>query len=167
MHDPVERCAREVLRADAALTVPLSRLHRALVAEAGPSAGTYGQLHDRLRRSPERFALIESPPLPWDAAPWPDDERRSYLDALYRVGVVAEPRVLLRDGGAVAAGGAPGPAADAGPGVAPVLRSADASLVALWSAIGADPADHAPVAEAMVRVDELRAAAARVADAAD
>ncbi|HEX6938012.1 MAG TPA: hypothetical protein VF158_01275 [Longimicrobiales bacterium] len=154
MSDPVERCAREVLDADAALTLPLSRLHRALVAEAGPSVGTYGQLRDRLRRSPDRFTLVEPPALPWDAEAWPEEARRSYRDGLRRVGVVAEPRVVLREPGSPAGGG--------GAGLVTLFRRADAALIELWAAVSGDPEARAPVVEAMTRVDDLRAAASQI-----
>ncbi len=154
MYDPVERCARDVLRSEAALTIPLSRLHRALVAEAGAAAGTYGQLRERLRRSPDRYELVEPPGLPWSVDGWPEATRHAYQAELHRVGVVAEPRVVLR--------GTSPPPSEVGAGLSPVLRRLDATLLELWSAVDARSADRARVAEAMARVDELRTAAVRV-----
>lgn len=154
MHRSIEDQARDVLSAEPTPAVPLSRLHRTLVAEAGSAVGTYGQLHERLRRRPELFELVEPPDLPWDAATWPVEVRHQYRDALRRVGAVAEPRVALREPNEA-------PAPSASDGIPTVLRQLDLTLAELWTAAGDDAAVRTSVVEAMALADELRRASER------
>lgn len=154
----LEDQARDVLRGEPAPAIPLSRLHRTLVAEAGPTIGTYSQLHERLRRRPELFVIVEPPDLPWDAAAWPAELRHEYRDALRRAGAVAEPRVALRTHDAES------PWKHARPpstGLPAVLQHLDLTLHELWTATDDDPPARIAISEAMARADEFRDAVER------
>src|SRR5690606_13649264 len=59
MLSQIEQRVLRLLRNDPDPMVPLTRIHAALVAELGPRSGTYAQLHERLRRRPDLFLLLE------------------------------------------------------------------------------------------------------------
>lgn len=101
--------------------------------------------------APARLERVEPPTLPWDAESWSEESRRSYRAALRRLGLVAEPRVVVY--------GAAAPA-EARPGLPALLERADAVLLALWSA--GDPESRVPVAEALAHVDAMRGAGPEV-----
>jgi|SRR5262245_11379248 len=75
----------------------LRRLHDALVRELGPVAGSYHQLHQRLKQAPASFQLLEQPsPLP-GVANWPMELREQYSGALLDAGLDVSPLVSLAD----------------------------------------------------------------------
>src|SRR5690606_9601115 len=95
MLSEIEQRVLTLLRNDPEPMVPLARIHAALVAELGPRIGTYAQLHDRLRRRPDLFLLLDPLPLPWSADTWSGDVQDEYRNALREAGIDTGPRVAL------------------------------------------------------------------------
>lgn len=155
MQKEIERLTLALLRNGAGVAVPLSRLHRALVADAGPGVGSPGQLRERLRRRPDLFRLIE-PAAPWEVAPWSERARFEYEPALREVGLVAEPTVVL----ATAA-----PATEPATDLEAFILRLDATLADLCGA-GDDPERRASYAEAASQLQGLREAVVRATDGA-
>jgi hypothetical protein len=148
---------RDLLRAEAKPSVPISRLYHALADQAEGEIRSYGQLRERLRRHPELFELLEPAGLPWDTASWPEEARVEYERALRQIGAVAEPRVALRTTTP------PAPPHD-GPesGAATVLRRLDLTLVHLWEETDDEAEERSAILDAMARADALRAVLERV-----
>jgi hypothetical protein len=89
--------AIEVLSRQTGQTMSLRRLHDVLVHELGPVAGSYHQLHQRLKQAPASFQLLEQPsPLPGEAS-WPMELREQYSGALLDAGFDVSPLVSLAD----------------------------------------------------------------------
>jgi hypothetical protein len=143
----IEACALALLRADPEVAVPLSRLHDALIGEAGPVVGPSGPLHERLRRRPDLFILLEPRPASWEAEEWPDRIRQEYRDALRAAGLAPEPQVVPRS---------PAPAADAEDGLETLLRQLNATLIDLWDATDGDSDARGEVADALGANSVLR-----------
>jgi hypothetical protein len=147
----IEACALALLRADPEVAVPLSRLHGALLGEAGPQVGPSGHFQERLRRRPDLFILLEPRPAPWDTEEWPDRLRQEYGDALRAAGLVPEPRIVPRT---------PGPHSSDEGGLEPLLRQLNDTLVDLWDATDDDPDARGQVADALGANPTLRNALA-------
>ncbi len=151
MLSQIEQRVLTLLRNDPDPMVPLTRIHAALVAELGPRSGTYAQLHERLRRRPDLFLLLEPLPIPWSADSWSADIEDEYRQALHEAGLDAGPRVAL----AAPDAELPPPPAAAHP-AAPVLRAVQESLVHLWSCAADDPQLQAELIEALGQAEEIR-----------
>lgn len=158
MRDITDRVAA-LLRTAATPSVPLSRVHVALVAEVGPGLGSYAQLRNELARRSDLFLLLEPHSPLADAAAWSGGSRTEYEAALVDAGadgglrvalapprppdrpthirVVSETRLLP----------APG---------ATTLNYVDASLVLLWGATPDDPVLRSELAEAVTQAEEIR-----------
>lgn len=159
-YDIPERVAA-LLRATEGGSLPLSRLHVALVAE-GSGPGSYMQLRNQLARRTDLFLLIEPRhPLAGDGV-WPGDLRGEYETALAGAGVDGGTRVALAPRVREAAH----PVVYVPPAHAPddwcedddpeLLRRLDASLVSLWSAADNDSVLRAELAEAVSHLEEIR-----------
>ena len=85
----------DVLRRQAGHTLSLQRLHDALVHELGAAAGSYHQLHQRLKQTGGGFVLFERPNPLVEASAWPSEVREQYADALRRAGLDLSPLVSL------------------------------------------------------------------------
>ena len=107
--------AAQILRDRPACTMPLAKLHASLSGELGRDAGTYAQMHAELKKRPQSFMVLESPPLIDDA---------DYESLLMEAGVGGCTWVTLAEG--------PGEDLDA-------LGVATATLTELWSRTDADP----------------------------
>lgn len=151
MVSQIEQRVLALLRNDPDPMVPLTRIHAALVAELGHRCGTYAQLHERLRRRPDLFLLLEPLPMPWAAGGWPADLQDEYRHALREVGLDAGPRVALATQDAD-----PPPLPAAAHPAAPVLRTLQESLVHLWSCAADDPELQAELVEALGQAEEIR-----------
>lgn len=151
MLSQLEQRVLTLLRNDPDPMVPLTRIHAALVAELGPRTGTYAQLHERLRRRPDLFLLLEPLPVPWSTDGWSSDLQDEYRQALHEAGLDAGPRVALA---------APDverpPLSPAAHPLAPLLRALQESLVHLWSCAGDDPQLQAELIEALGQAEEIR-----------
>jgi hypothetical protein len=123
-------------------TVPLSRLHRHLLAELGPGSITYAELYERLAQRPDLFLIFESREPAWSTAGWPVATRLEYQEALRDAGLEPGPRVALVEPGAAETAGAPLT------GTERVLRRLSASLALLWAAAGDDARTRVEMAEA-------------------
>jgi|GEM_PF-522906 hypothetical protein len=151
MLSEIEQRVLTLLRNDPEPMVPLARIHAALVAELGPRIGTYAQLHDRLRRRPDLFLLLDPLPLPWSADTWSGDVQDEYRNALREAGIDTGPRVAL----AAPDVELPPPPPTAHP-AARVLCTLQESLVHLWSCAADDPELQAEVVEALGQAEEIR-----------
>ena len=95
MIERIEACVTDVLRRQAGHTLSLQRLHEALVHELGTAAGSYHQLHQRLKQAGRAFVVFERPsPLLEDSA-WPPEVRAQYAMALRNAGLDLSPLVSL------------------------------------------------------------------------
>lgn len=146
----IEQRILALLRSDPDPMVPLTRLHAALVAELGPRGGTYAQLHQRIRRRPDLFLLLEPLSVPWSDDGWGIDLQREYERALRDAGLDTGPRVAL------ATPDSEPPAASGADPAAPVLRMLQESLVHLWASAADDPQLQAELVEALGQAEELR-----------
>ncbi len=141
-------------------SLPLSRVHGALVAEAGDGVGTYAQLRHELARRSDLFVILDT----HDAlgfAGWPGDARGEYEQALLRAGGAPRTRVALATTPTLPPPPFENPAAPSHPAhpLPPIpapLHQLDASLIHLWGVSGDDPVLRADLAEAMTRTDEIR-----------
>jgi hypothetical protein len=150
-----------ILKGATTPSLPLSRLHGALVAEVGPGVGTYAQLRTELARRADLFLILEPRDPLGELRDWSGDARSEYEAALLDAGGVAGHRIAL-------AAEPPLPPApfrmgpsDPGYGHASgddpaMLHSIDASLVHLWGVTSGDAAIRADLAEAMSQADLLR-----------
>jgi hypothetical protein len=93
--DLIESCSTELLRRQAARALSLQQLHSLLVQELGASAGTYHQLHQRLKKTAAQLRLLERSPAFPAELDWPDDARLQYQRALVDAGYDASPIVAL------------------------------------------------------------------------
>jgi hypothetical protein len=154
MSDALEACALALLRADPEVAVPISRLHDALITEAGADIGGASRLADRLRRRPDLFLLLEPRTTSWPTDTWPRELREEYRDALRSVGLVAEPRVAP-----IHPHAGPGAVVDTtdAPGIEPLLRTLRASLVELWRATDHDDEARDKIVEAIDDAGRIRA----------
>ena len=153
MISEIEQRVLTLLRNDPEPLVPLTRIHAALVAELGPRTGTYAQLHERLRRRPDLFLLLEPLPMPWSADAWAADIEDEYRHALREAGLDPGPHVALATPDAELP-----PLPATAPPAAPVLRSLQESLVHLWSCAADDPELQAELVEALGQAEEIRRA---------
>lgn len=158
-YDIPERVAA-LLRATEGGSLPLSRVHFALVAE-GSGPGSYTQLRSQLARRTDLFLLIE-PRSPFaEGGGWPGDTRGEYEAAFAGAGLDSGTRVAL----------APRPRDPADPVVyvpattaelyaeeedSQLLRRMDSSLVTLWGAAGSDAVLLAELGEAVSQVEQIR-----------
>lgn len=160
MKPDIATCVASLLKASASPSLPLSRLHVALVSEVGPSVGTYAQLRSELARRSDLFLILEPHDPLGEIRDWSGRIRDEYEAALLDAG--GGPRVAL-------AGVPPPPV----PPIRPprnermigasraaerhgMLHQLDASLVQLWGASGGDPVLRADLAEAMAQTEEIR-----------
>lgn len=93
MHS-IDRYAAELLRRQRGRTLTLQQLHELLVHELGPGAGTYQQLHHRLKQTAGRLRVLERTD-PLGDQSWPAEIRQQYLHALEDAGVDTSPIVSL------------------------------------------------------------------------
>lgn len=85
MYTVLQARASEVLERFPSRSLSLSRLHEILVAELGPAAGTYHDLHASLRQSTTRFLVME-PKDPLAAVDgWPAEVRSAYTEQLMQL----------------------------------------------------------------------------------
>jgi hypothetical protein len=148
----IEACALALFRNDPEVAVPLSRLHEALLREAGPTVGPSGPLEERLRRRPDLFILREPRPAPWELEEWPERIRNEYRKAIEEAGLTPEPRVVSR---------APEPTArEEEDTIEQLLRRISNSLIDLWDATEGDPDIRAQIADALSASSSLRDALA-------
>lgn len=145
----IEACALALLRADPEVAVPLSRLHGALLAEAGPAVGPSGPLQERLRQRPDLFILLEPRAAPWETEEWPERIRQEYRAAIQEAGLTPEPRVVPR---------APELPTAEEDEIEPLLRQINASLIDLWDATEEDPDIRIQIADALGAHPTLRGA---------
>lgn len=143
----IEACALALLRADPDIAVPISRLHHALLREVGPQAGSEFPLHERLRKRPDLFLLLEPRPAPWTAEDWPEHTRQQYRDALRAAGLEPETRITPRS---------PGSNSTDDVGLEGILRQLNCSLVDLWDATDDDTDLRSQVADALDQSDLIR-----------
>jgi hypothetical protein len=95
----VNVCVMAILRRQAGHTLSMRRLHDALIHELGSAAGSYHQLHQRLKQTPATFQLHEQPsPLPGETT-WPMEVREQYSGALQDAGLDLSPLVSLAEFG--------------------------------------------------------------------
>jgi hypothetical protein len=91
----IESLTTELLRRQAGRALSLRQLHGLLLQELGPVAGTYHQLHQRLKKTAAPLRLLEcTHPFPAEHD-WPDDARTEYWQALQDAGYDASPIVAL------------------------------------------------------------------------
>lgn len=136
----IEACALALLRADPEFAVPISRLHDALLEEAGTAAGPSVLLQERIRRRPDLFILLEPRPVPWEFEEWPERVRQEYHAALREAGLAPEPRVVPRS---------PLPIHEGGTELELLLSQINDTLVDLWDATEDDPDARSEVADAL------------------
>jgi hypothetical protein len=155
MHGDLSHRVLSLLARAPTPSLPLSRLHGALVAEAGDGVGTYAQLRSELARRSDLFVILESHD-PLGFAAWPGDARGEYEQAL--LGACGAPGTRV----ALAATPPPPPAPFEDPATPALalhalaatpapLHQLDASLIHLWAVSGDDPVLRADLAEAMTR----------------
>jgi len=98
MEPDIEYQVIRLLREAGSPSLPLRSLHGRLVAEAGPSVGSYARFADEIRRS-QRLIVVESELPLGDAALWPGSIRSEYEAQLEAAGIDGGPFValLLRD----------------------------------------------------------------------
>ncbi len=121
--DSIESCSTELLRRHSGHALTLQRLHELLLQELGPAAGTYHQLHQRLKKSSAPLRILErADPFPSELD-WPADTRSVYERALQQAGYDTTPIVALT------------PAAEDPPTVLDDLR---ATLLELSEQLGQD-----------------------------
>lgn len=143
----IEACALALLRADPDIAVPISRLNHALLREVGPDAGSDLPLHERLRRRPDLFLLLEPRPAPWTAEEWPENTRQQYRDALRAAGLEPETRITPR---------LPGSNTNGDDALEVILRQLNSSLIDLWDATDDDADLRGQVADAFGMSDLIR-----------
>ena len=93
--DFIESFSTELLRRQAARALSLRQLHALLLQELGASAGTYHQLHQRLKKTAAPVRLLERSPAFPTELDWPEDARVQYQRALVDAGYDASPIVAL------------------------------------------------------------------------
>jgi hypothetical protein len=93
--DSIESWTTELLRRQAGRALSLQQLHALLLQELGPGAGTYHQLHQRLKKTAAPLRLLErTHPFPAEQD-WPEDARARYQQALQDAGYDPSPIVAL------------------------------------------------------------------------
>ena len=96
--DSIESCSTELLRRQAGRALSLLQLHELLLDELGARAGTYHQLHQRLKKSSAPLRILErSHPFPGESN-WPLETRMLYERALEDAGYDLSPIVALAPG---------------------------------------------------------------------
>ena len=91
----VEEHVTDLLQRCACHSLSLQQLHTRLVREVGGSAGTYHELHTRLKLRSTQFSVVCRPD-PLGAGPqWTGGVREAYAEALRRAGVDTSPVVTL------------------------------------------------------------------------
>jgi len=96
--DAIESFSTELLRRHAGRALSLLQLHGLLLDELGPRAGTYHQLHQRLKKSSAPLRILErSHPFPGELN-WPPETRVLYERALEDAGYDVSPIVALAAG---------------------------------------------------------------------
>ncbi len=113
-----------MLRRHACSTLSLRQLHESLVHELGPAAGTYHQLHQRLKQARGVFHVVERAGPLLDVNSWPREIREQYMDALSAAGLDFSPLVSLAT------------VPDRDPGI---LGGLEETLASLQARSGADP----------------------------
>ena len=93
--DSIESYTTELLRRQAGRALSLQQLHALLLHELGPGAGTYHQLHQRLKKSAAPLRLLERTHAFPAELNWPDEARLRYQRALLAAGYDASPIVAL------------------------------------------------------------------------
>ena len=94
MPESIEVLCAERLRMLPCQTMSLNCLHDTLLNEFGPAAGSYHQLYLTLKRSRQRFAVLERAHTAY-AGVWPERLRDDYEHALQSAGVDVSPVVTL------------------------------------------------------------------------
>lgn len=143
----------DLLRAESAPLVPLTRIYRALQDDVGSGPRAFSRLRERVRRRPELFTLLE-PEHPALDASWPLEVREEYEAALSAAGVELGPLVALAPGS--------DPNDDATPRTAhtaqETLQHLDSTLLGLWHSAASDATARADVLDAIREANELRRA---------
>lgn len=152
-----------ILKGTTTPSLPLSRLHGALVAEVGPGVGTYAQLRSELARRADLFLILEPRDPLGEIRDWSGDARSEYEAALLDAGAAGGHRVALATEPPlppapfrVGPRSDPGCRQNASCDDPAMLHSIDASLVNLWGVASGDAALRADLAEAMAQAEQLR-----------
>lgn len=161
MDDLLEHRILELLREAGGVSLPLRRLHGHLVAEAGPTVGTYARFAEEIRSS--RAFLVFEPEDPLgDGRDWPPGVRHAYETALAAAGVDRGPRLTLgvpvtTPADVTPPSDQPHTASDARP-AAPhdaSIAALRASLLDIWETAGPDSSLRAAVATAFADCAEM------------
>ena len=91
----VEELAAQVLQRSTCHSMSLQHLHEQLVHELGGTAGTYHELHLRLKQRNQLFSVVcRADPL-YQPGPWTGAVREQYASALQQAGLDTSPVVTL------------------------------------------------------------------------
>ena len=91
----IEEQAADVLQRSACHSLSLQQLHALLERETAGRAGTYHELHLRLKQKSQQFSVV-CRPRPWgDNELWTGTVREAYASAIEQAGVDTSPVVTL------------------------------------------------------------------------
>lgn len=92
----IEEQAAEVLQRSACHCLSLQQLHAMLIRERPGCAGTYHELHLRLKQKSQQFAVVCRPRAWGDSELWTGSVREAYVSAIEQAGLDTSPLVTLQ-----------------------------------------------------------------------